>query len=334
MTDEYKPRVLSLFSGCGGMDLGFQKEGYQTVWANDFFEEAVITYKKNIGDEIIFADITEIDPYTDPSIPDADIIIGGFPCQDFSMLGKRAGIEANRGNLFRKMAEFIDAKKPKAFVAENVVGIISANKGLALQYILDTFTNISPGYVVKYKIINFADYGVPQTRKRCIFVGVRADIDFDFNFPPATHGKDADLPWVTAVEALAGVEKVSANNELHESTKREKCILLAIPEGGDARDLPADHPYKRKDREYSNNYSRIRRDRPSWTLTATGGGGTAGYHHTEPRQLTNRERARIQTFPDDFVFVGGYHCVRKQIGNAVPPEGIRPIARALKPLFL
>lgn len=272
MTD-YKPKIVSLFSGCGGMDLGFRAEGYETVWANDFFKEAVLTYKKNIGEEIVLGDITKIDPYTDESIPDCDLVVGGFPCQDFSIIGQRKGLHADRGNLFKNLAQFIDAKKPKAFVAENVPGILSANKGAAVEYILDTFRNIQPGYVVQYKVINFADYGVPQTRKRCIFVGVRADIDFNFRFPDPTHGKNADRPWVTAGEALDGVEKIVPNNELHESSKREKAILELIPPGGNWRCLPSDHPYNGTASGYGNMYSRSLRDRPAFTLTATGGGG-------------------------------------------------------------
>lgn len=282
MTD-YKPKIVSLFSGCGGMDLGFRAEGYETVWANDFFKEAVLTYRKNIGEEIVLGDITKIDPYTDESIPDCDLVVGGFPCQDFSIIGQRKGLHADRGNLFKNLAQFIDAKKPKAFVAENVPGILSANKGAAVEYILDTFRNIQPGYVVQYKVINFADYGVPQTRKRCIFVGVRADVDFNFRFPDPTHGKNADRPWVTAGEALDGVEKIVPNNELHESSKREKAILELIPPGGNWRYLPSDHPYKGTASGYGNMYSRSLRDRPAFTLTATGGGDSRlSFQRTAP----------------------------------------------------
>lgn len=123
------PEVVSLFSGCGGLDFGFHLEGYKTVWANDFSEWAVSTFRRNFRCVVRLQDITEIYPYTDREIPSCDIILGGFPCQDFSIIWKQPGLNGKRGGLFRHFVEFVDAKKPKAFVAENVKGILTANGG-------------------------------------------------------------------------------------------------------------------------------------------------------------------------------------------------------------
>lgn len=194
-TDEkgYSPQVVSIFSGCGGLDLGFHLEGYETIWANDFAEWAVKSFEKNFGKVIHLKDITKINPYTDKTIPKCDIVLGGFPCQDFSIIWKQPGLNGTRGGLFRHFAEFVDAKNPKAFVAENVKGLITANKGKAIETIIKDFESIAPGYVVKPHLYNFAEYGVPQFRERILFVGVRIDTGFNFNHPLPTHGPNGKL---------------------------------------------------------------------------------------------------------------------------------------------
>lgn len=328
----YVPTIVSIFSGCGGLDLGFHMEGYETVWANDFDKSAADTYRANLGDVIKLGDITQIDPYTDTSIPDCDLVLGGFPCQDFSVIWKQPGLDGKRGGLFRHFAEFVDAKKPKAFVAENVKGLITANNGRAIETIIRDFENIAPGYVVKPHLYNFADYGVPQYRERILIVGIRIDTGFDFAHPLPTHGPAAGVPYYTAGEALEGVEDVLYNNEMIQVKERTRKMLEMIPEGGNYKDIPEDSPYHVNGR-FSVIYRRINRNEPSRTILAAGGGGTWGYHYPEPRPLTNRERARLQSFPDDFVFEGSITEVRRQIGNAVPPEGVRTLARRLKPLF-
>lgn len=326
------PTVVSIFSGCGGLDLGFHQEGYETIWANDFAEWAVESFKENFGDVIHLRDITKIDPYTDKSIPDCDVVLGGFPCQDFSIIWKQPGLNGTRGGLFRHFAEFVDAKKPKAFIAENVKGLLTANDGRAIDTIIKDFESIAPGYLVKPHLYNFAEYGVPQFRERVLFVGVRLDTGFNFIHPKPTHGPNADQPYFTAGEALVGVENVPHNNELINIKEKTRQMLALIPEGGNFTDIPKDHPLYVKGM-ISHVYRRIKLDEPAKTIIAAGGGGTWGYHYPEPRPLTNRERARLQSFPDDFVFKGSVTEVRRQIGNAVPPEGVRAVARRLKPLF-
>lgn len=327
-------RIISLFSGCGGLDLGFEQVGdYKTIWANDFKHEACETFRNHFGNVILEGDIEQIDPYNNPNIPDCDIILGGFPCQDFSIIWKRPGLDGERGNLYKSFLRFVDAKKPKAFVAENVKGILTVNKRKAIQQIIEDFQNIEPGYVVIPHLYNFADYGVPEFRERVLIVGIRSDLGFDFKHPKPTHGSvEGLLPYVTVGEAFEGVENVPHNNEHLRVTERTRTIIGLIPEGGNFTAIPPTSPYYVKGM-ISHVYRRINRNEPSKTIIAAGGGGTWGYHFPENRPLTNRERARIQSFPDDFIFYGNTTEVRRQIGNAVPPVGVHALANALKPLF-
>lgn len=327
-----KPKVISLFSGCGGLDLGFHLEGYETIWANDFSEWACDSFRNYFGDVIREGDITKIDPYTDKTIPSCELILGGFPCQDFSIIWKQPGLDGKRGGLYRHFLEFVDAKKPKAFVAENVKGLLTANKRKAIETIIKDFEAIAPGYVVKPHLYNFADYGVPQFRERLLIVGIRIDTGFDFKHPLPTHGEGRTNPYVTAGKALKGALEVKYNNEHINSAEKTRKMLELIPAGGNFTDIPKDHELYVKGM-ISHVYRRINPDEPSKTIIAAGGGGTWGYHFPEPRALTNRERARLQSFPDDFEFKGNITEVRRQIGNAVPPQGVRLLAKRMLPLF-
>ncbi len=331
-SNTYKPKIISLFSGCGGLDLGFHNQGYETIWANDFAHWACDTFKKNFGNIIVEKDVEQIDPYKDKSIPDCDLILGGFPCQDFSMIWKQPGLKGERGNLYKSFLRFVDAKKPKAFVAENVKGLLTANEKKAIQQIIEDFDKIEPGYVVMPKLYKFAEYGVPQFRERVLIVGIRVDTGFQFKHPRPTHGQEAAKPYVTSGEALYGVEKVPYNNELMKISDKTREMLSLIPEGGNFSDIPKNHPLYVKGM-ISHVYRRLKLDEPAKTIIAAGGGGTWGYHYPEPRALTNRERARLQSFPDDFIFEGSTTEVRRQIGNAVPPKGVEELAKTLLPLF-
>jgi DNA (cytosine-5)-methyltransferase 1 len=327
-------RVVSLFSGCGGLDLGFEQVGdYKTLWANDFKHEACQTFRRHFGNIIVEGDVEQIDPYNNSSVPDCDLVLGGFPCQDFSIIWKQPGLNGERGNLYKSFLRFVDAKKPKAFVAENVKGILTANKKKAIRQIIEDFQNIEPGYVVIPHLYNFAEYGVPEFRERVLIVGIRVDTGFKFKHPAPTHGVGEGLkPYVTVRDAFKNVKEVPYNNEFLKVQERTKKIISLIPEGGNFTDIPKDSPYYVKGM-ISHVYRRVKLDEPSKTIIAAGGGGTWGYHYPENRSLTNRERARIQSFPDDFIFEGNTTEVRRQIGNAVPPVGVHAIAQALKPLF-
>ena len=322
-----KPKILSLFSGCGGLDLGFVQEGYEVVWANDNDHWSCQTYKRNFGNHIVEGDIVDIDF---SKTPYCDIILGGFPCQDFSVIWKRNGIDTERGNLYRHFIRAVSTKVPKVFVAENVKGLLSANNGKAIEQIVSDFSKVNhKGYRVYVNLFNFADYGVPQLRQRVLIVGIRKDISYIFRKPKPSHRREN---YMTAGEALRGVEKVLHNNELLKIKERTRKILELIPEGGNFASIPIDSPYYVKGM-ISHVYRRLNRNKPSTTIIAGGGGGTWGYHYQEPRPLTNRERARLFGYPDDFVFEGSIAEVRKQIGNSVPPLGVRLVARDLKKIF-
>lgn len=327
-------KIISLFSGCGGLDLGFEQTGdYKTLWANDFKHEACVTFKNHFGNIIVEGDVEQIDPYKDKTIPDCDLVLGGFPCQDFSIIWKQPGLNGERGNLYKSFMRFVDAKKPKAFVAENVKGILTANGRKAIKQIIEDFQKIQPGYLVIPHLYNFADYGVPEFRERVLIVGIRIDTGFEFKHPKPTHGNAEGLiPYITVGDAFKGVEEIPLNNEHLKIQERTKKIISLIPEGGNFTSIPKDSPYYVKGM-ISHVYRRVHLGEPSKTIIAAGGGGTWGYHYPENRPLTNRERARIQAFPDDFEFYGNTTEVRRQIGNAVPPVGVHAIANALKPLF-
>lgn len=322
-----KPTVLSLFSGCGGMDLGFEEAGYKVVWANDYEHWACETLRRNFKGEVAEASIVDID-FT--KIPDADIITGGFPCQDFSMIYKRGGLETDRGNLYKQFVRAVQVKKPKVFVAENVKGLLTANGGRAIQQISKDFAAL--GYKLDINLYNFAEYGTPQLRERVLIVGVRHDVQFDFVMPEPTHGPRAGKPYVTAGQALKNVEKALLNNEHQNIKDKTREMLKLIPEGGNFTSIPKDSPYYVKGM-ISHVYRRLDRNKPSTTIIAGGGGGTWGYHYEEPRPLTNRERARLFGYPDDFKFEGSITEVRRQIGNSVPPIAAKVVAEHLLPAF-
>ena len=273
-------------------------------------------------------DITKIDYST---IPNADVILGGFPCQDFSMIWKRGGINTERGNLYKNFVDLVSLKNPKMFVAENVKGLLTANKKQAIQKIIDDFSSTGEyGYQTKPYLVNFAHYGAPQLRERVLIIGVRKDIEQDFELPKPTHNPDN---YVTSKEALKGVKSVPHNNEHQNIQEGTVEKLKLIPPGGNFTDIPKDSPHYVKGM-ISHVYRRLHPDKPSTTIIAAGGGGTWGYHYKEPRPLTNRERARLFGYPDDFVFTGTIAEVRKQIGNSVPPSGVGPIAKAIHEFLL
>ncbi len=177
--------VVTLFSGCGGLDLSFHQLGFNILWANDFDPKACESYAFNIGKHVVCEDITKVDIST---IPNAELILGGFPCQDFSMIWKREGIDTERGNLYKNFVNIVSDKNPKMFVAENVKGLLTANKGQAIRTIIEDFSHTGGfGYNVKPHLVNFADYGAPQLRERVLLIGVRKDLNQDFKMPTRTH---------------------------------------------------------------------------------------------------------------------------------------------------
>lgn len=296
-----------MFSGAGGLDLGFIEAGHTVVWANDFDADAVATYRKNIGDHIVLGDIKQIDA---DEIPDCDVVVGGFPCQGFSVANTKRNTLDERNQLYKEFLRVLEAKRPKYFLAENVKGILSLGKGEVIKAIVQDFEHTGPGYKVVYKLLNAADYGVPQNRQRVIIVGVRKDVDAEFEYPAPTHskdGKDGLEPWVSVREAIG-----------------------RFPDPDEPNDIP-NHVYS-KYKVKARNFTGHRLtdpDKPSPTILARGNGGggvCAIPHYDNKRRMTIRESATVQTFPDDFEFIGKMNSCYRQIGNAVPVELAKAIA--------
>ena len=194
-------KIISLFSGAGGLDLGLIQAGNTVVWANDIDKDAVATYQENIGNHIVCDDIKNI---VIDELPDADVVVGGFPCQGFSVANRTRTIDDDRNQLYRFFYNTIKIKQPKFFIAENVKGILSLGKGEAIKQIVNDFE--TAGYITTVTLVNMADYGVPQGRQRVIIIGQRQDLgcEMAFRFPEKTHSKDGkELPkWVTIKEAI------------------------------------------------------------------------------------------------------------------------------------
>ena len=297
-------RVVSLFSGCGGMDLGFRGDftangkyyeanPFEITWANEINSAACRTYRHNIGDHIIEGDIWE---NIDQLPGSADIVIGGFPCQDISINNKNAkGVFGKRSSLYLAMIEAIKRLKPKCFVAENVKALLNSNNRESLKKVIDDFSSL--GYKVRYDLYNAADYGVPQTRERVIIVGT---LNGEFHPPEPTHRKDE---WVTAQEVMADLEELE-------------------------RDEHWSHTWSLAAKGTDQGSRKLFANRPGYTMRAECHGNTH-YHYRLPRRMTMREGARIQSFPDDFIFQSKLRETERQIGNAVAPVFAWHIAKKI-----
>lgn len=302
--------VVELFAGAGGLALGLEKAGLKTIFLNEIDKDCVKTLKKNRPNwNIVSGDIKDI------SFKEikADVVTGGFPCQSFSYAGKRLGFEDTRGTLFFEFARAVKEIQPKIFIAENVAGLISHDKGRTLKTMLKILSDDLDHYDVKYKVLNSVNYSVPQKRKRIFIVGVKKGIKFNF---PQEHKEIINLR-----KALENVPKSEGTNY---SEKRKKVMDL-VPPGGCWINLP-----KEIQKEYmgvSINSGggkrgmarRMSWDEPSLTLTTSPSQKqTERCHPKETRPFTIREYAIIQTFPDNWKFEGGISSQYKQIGNAVP----------------
>lgn len=300
--------VVSLFSGCGGMDLGFiggfdflgkhfQKNGFQIIWANEINSAACKTYRTNFKHPIIEGDIKD----NINSLPEsADVVIGGFPCQDISINGKMVGVDGKRSGLYTYISEAVQRSNPKVFVAENVGGLLLKQHEYSLNKILEDFNNL--GYHVDYHLYHAEQYGVPQTRERVIFVGTREDV------PRFIIPKPSTIKPITAKEALEDLE----NQPKDKSISHIWSMANASSEQGNRR---------------------LAADRPGYTIRAECHGNIQ-FHYSLPRRISMREAARIQSFPDDFIFSCGLRETERQIGNAVPPVLAWHIANAVKDVLI
>ena len=313
-----------LFAGAGGMAYGAHEaeidgHRFRHVWATDMDKDACETIKKNVPvDNVICRKVEDL-RFED--LQEIDGLVFGFPCNDFSVVGERNGIAGRYGGLYRWGIKCLNVMQPLFFVAENVGGLSSS--GGDLEVILKAMR--SAGYRVWPHKYRFEQYGVPQARHRIIIVGFRNDLGIqDFKHAAPTT---SDNP-VTCEQALADIPLDAPNHERTKQSERVIERLKHIKPGENAftANLPDHLQLKMKSgAKISQIYKRLIPDKPSYTVTGSGGGGTHLYHWDEPRALTNRERARLQSFPDDFVFFGGKESVRKQIGMAVPPTGAREV---------
>lgn len=318
-----------LFCGAGGMALGASQAKYgewyfEHTWVTDIDRDSCLTIEQIVDQNRIYReDVKEI---TFQQMGAVDGLVFGFPCNDFSAVGKRRGINGLYGGLYRFGVKALNILAPKFFVAENVSGLSSVNRKADFSRILRELEGAGKGYIVTKKLYKFEEYGVPQRRHRYIIVGFRSDLNINFIHPQPTG------QFVTAEEALDNIPEDSRNNELTMQSERVIERLSYIKPGENA--FTADMPSRlrlnmRSNATISQIYKRLVPDKPSYTVTGSGGGGTHLYHWEEDRALTNRERARLQTFPDDYAFEGGKESVRRQIGMAVPPDGARIVFQAI-----
>ena len=304
--EEYK--VCSLFCGAGGLDLGFKQAGYKILWANDFNRDSCATYRLHSPETtVVQKDISKIDVST---IPDCDVFLGGFPCQGYSLGGKRV-IDDPRNKLYKEYVRIIKAKKPKCFIGENVKGILTLGKGEVLRQIIEDFS--VAGYTVFYQLVNAKDFGVPQDRERVIITGFREDLNITDYAIPAYTGKSMnigealkDLPEPTPDEVYSGSFSpwFTMRNRRREFTDVSQTILAT------ARQIPI-HP---------SSPPMVKLGKDAW---AFGEGGTT-------RRYSYKECAALQTFPKEIEFVGKLESKYRQIGNAVPVKLAYHIAKHLK----
>lgn len=339
-------KLGELFSGPGGLaygathtDIGLPDYRIEHAWANDFDAATCDTYRHNICHDdkdasVYCGDVKELDiSKQNPFFQEHpfDAFCFGFPCNDFSRVGEQKGFDGKYGPLYTYGVKVLKEFQPKWFLAENVSGLSSANEGDAFPKILSDFRDC--GYKLYPHLYKFEEYGVPQARHRIIIVGIRNDLPYEF-FPPAPTTAEHYVTCQTALENPP-IPEDAANNEQPRMTRRVQERLSYIKPGQNAfnADIPEELQLHIKGAKISQIYHRLHPNKPSYTVTGSGGGGTHIYHWSENRALTNRERARLQTFPDDFVFSGTREQVRKQIGMAVPCKGAQQIFEAILKTF-
>lgn len=332
-------KLAELFSGPGGLALGAVQAKARTgerefsvksVWANDIDLDTCKTYARNLHSgsmrNMAVCAIQDLDFKT---IPRFDALAFGFPCNDFSIVGEQKGFKGKFGPLYTYGVKAIEYGDPKWFIAENVGGLKSANNGEAFKVILEELAQAGKGYTLTPHLYKFEEYGVPQTRHRIVIVGIRSDYGKAFRVPAPTHLDK----FISSKSALTD-PPISKEAQNHERTKQSEAVverLMHIPPGQNAwyEGIPRHLQIQVKKTRLSHIYRRLHPNKPSYTITGSGGGGTHVYHWKDPRALTNRERARLQTFPDNFIFEGSKESVRKQIGMAVPPLGAKVIVTAI-----
>lgn len=335
---------IDLFCGCGGLSLGFEKAGFNILLGIDSWDDAIATFNYNHkNSKGICADLSklnakDVEPNLNGKV--VDVIIGGPPCQGFSVAGKRI-LDDERNKLYKNFLRFVEYFKPKAFMMENVPNILSIGGGIVKTSIIKDFSDL--GYDIVYKILTASDYGVPQNRRRTFFVGLKNIREFHFPNPTVTKkitSKEAisDLPDFTVADGekypsnpksdyqklmRKNTEKLY-NHRITVHTEQTKKIIALVPDGGNYKDLPVELQNTRK---VHIAWTRLDSSKPSFTIDC---GHNHHFHYKYNRVPTVRESARIQSFPDDFIFLGKMGSQLKQVGNAVPPLMAEEIAKQIK----
>ena len=329
--DKQHINVIDLFCGCGGFSLGFERAGFDVLLGIDVWKDALATFNRNHKNSITLqADLSTLAP--ESTVPllkgkTVDVIIGGPPCQGFSVAGKRI-VDDIRNKLYKNFVHFVDFFKPEAFVMENVPNILSIGEGIVRESILADFQGL--GYTVEYKILTASDYGVPQNRRRAIFVGFRNATHFEFpkaftsakitakealsDLPEESISDGSKYPLPPASEyqrLMRANSKVLNNHQATIHNQKTIDIISLVPDGGNYRDLP---PELQGTRKVHIAWTRLNSKKPSFTIDT---GHRHHFHYEYNRIPTARESARIQSFPDDFYFTCSKTSQLKQIGNAM-----------------
>lgn len=312
---------VDLFCGAGGLSKGFVDAGFSNIFSVEYNSNFAKTYEKNFPlHRIIINDIKNIkDEEINEMVKNnnVDVIIGGPPCQGFSIAGNigRSFIDDDRNSLFKEFVRFVSIINPKVFLMENVANMATHLKGKTILSIVEALENAGCKYKVKWNVLNAVDYGVPQQRRRIIIVGVREDINFEFFYPKKLNTIKSiqeaigDLPVLLSGEGSSIPNHVAMN---HSNQMLDK--MSYVKDGGNRMDIPEDIRPKSGD---VRKYIRYDSNKPSVCVT---GDMRKIFHYNQNRALTCRELARLQTFPDDFIFEGSSLQIQQQIGNAVPPE--------------
>ncbi len=336
-----KFRLGEIFCGPGGIAHGaisasIENEAFKIEhqWANDYDQDTCDTYAHNIcptePESVICSDVRKLNVN---KLKPIDGFAFGFPCNTFSLVGEQKGIEDETfGPLYSYGVKVLKKHQPQWFLAENVGGIRSANEGNAFKLIMEELEKV--GYKLYPHLYKFEQYGVPQSRHRVIIIGIRKDLPYEFKVPSPVPYQGIDNTSRTAIE-VPPIPEDALNNEFTRQSATVIERLNHIKPGQNAfnADIPERLQLKVKGAKISQIYKRLDPNKPAYTVTGSGGGGTHMYHYDVPRALTNRERARLQTFPDDYYFKGGKESVRKQIGMAVPAAGAKIIFEAVLRTF-
>lgn len=334
-------KIIDLFCGIGGLSLGFEQAGFEVVSAIDMWDDAIKTFNHNRKEKV--AKTISVEEYNDVELPAIAAsnritgIIGGPPCQGFSTVGRR-DIDDARNKLYLEFYKAVKIAHPDFFVIENVKGMLTLNKGAFVRDIIERFGPDGLGYSISYKLLNAADYGIPQNRFRVFYVGIKGK---EFVFPEPygyrLSAKDgiSDLlgsdnthygsePQNDFQREMRGEQKHPINQDYTEHSEQTVRIISMIPDGGNIKSLPPEYWQVRK---YNKAFERMSSERPSNTIDT---GHRNYFHYAEPRIPTVRESARIQSFPDSFEILGTRGSQYKQVGNAVPPVLARIIAEEIK----